>query len=120
MNGEGEDASKVIHVKFIKKLDAPFKVLVTSFVIPSSVTRLGLSSIVNSLLTLEKPELFDFLIDGELIRMSLEQFLDAKGISGVDTAESGDTTTRLDAYKILRGHKASVESVTAQKYGSNV
>lgn len=52
MNGEGEDASKVIHVKFIKKLDAPFKVLVTSFVIPSSVTRLGLSSIVNSLLTL--------------------------------------------------------------------
>ncbi|XP_033133920.1 ribosome biogenesis protein WDR12 homolog [Brassica rapa] len=126
MNGEGEDASKVIHVKFIKKLDAPFKVLVTSFVIPSSVTRLGLSSIVNSLLTLEKPELFDFLIDGELIPMSLEQFLDAKGISGemtleieyirvvaskVDTAESGDTTTRLDAYKILRGHKASVESL---------
>ena len=43
MNGEGEDASKVIHVKLITKLDSPFKVPVTSVVIPSSVTRLGLS-----------------------------------------------------------------------------
>ncbi|KAF8118020.1 hypothetical protein N665_0006s0024 [Sinapis alba] len=216
MNGEGEDASKVIHVKFVTKLDSPFKVPVTSVVIPSNVTRLGLSSIVNSLLTLEKPEAFDFLIDGELIRMSLEQFLLAKGISAertleieyiravaprkeeepslhddwvsavdgssprfvltgcydglgriwsspgscthileghtgaissiafansegaegvtvataskdrtlrlfkVDTAESSDTTTRVGAYKILRGHKASVATVAAQKYGSKV
>lgn len=52
MNGEGEDASKVIHVKFITKLYPPFKVPVSSVVIPSNVTRLGLSSIVNSLLTL--------------------------------------------------------------------
>ncbi|CAN7005564.1 unnamed protein product [Brassica rapa subsp. trilocularis] len=216
MDGEGEEASKVIHVKFLTKLDSPFKVPVTSVVIPSSVTRLGLSSILNSLLTLEKPEAFDFLIDGELIRMSLEQFLLAKGISAertleieyiravaprkeekpslhddwvsavdgsspsfvltgcydglgriwsspgscthileghtgaissiafansegaegvtvataskdrtlrlfkVDTAESGDSTTRVGAYKILRGHKASVASVASQKYGSKV
>ena len=38
----------------------------------------------------------------------------------VDTAESGDPTTRVGAYKILRGHKASVASVAAQKYGSKV
>ncbi|KAJ4908346.1 Transducin/WD40 repeat-like superfamily protein [Raphanus sativus] len=216
MSGEGEDASKVIHVKFVTKLDSPFKVPVTSVVIPSSVTRLGLSSIVNSLLTLDKPEAFDFLIDGELIRMSLEQFLLAKGISAertleieyiravaprmeekpslhddwvsavdgssprfvltgcydglgrlwssprscthileghtgaissiafansegaedltvataskdrtlrlfkVGTTESGDITTRVGAYKILRGHKASVATVAAQKYGSKV
>ena len=55
MDGEGEDASKVIHVKFLTKLDSPFKVPVTSVVIPSSVTRLGLSSILNSLLTLGRP-----------------------------------------------------------------
>jgi len=29
------------------------------------------------------PEPFDFLIDGELVRMSLEEFLLAKGISAV-------------------------------------
>uniref|UniRef100_A0A0D3EF34 Uncharacterized protein n=1 Tax=Brassica oleracea var. oleracea TaxID=109376 RepID=A0A0D3EF34_BRAOL len=103
MNGEGEDASKVIHVKLITKLDSPFKVPVTSVVIPSSVTRL------------EKPEPFDSLIDGELIRMSPEQFLNAKGISAVDTTESGDTTTRLGAFKILRGHRASVASVGLDK-----
>lgn len=38
----------------------------------------------------------------------------------VDTAESGDSTTRVGAYKILRGHKASVASVASQKYGSKV
>ncbi|WZY74934.1 ribosome biogenesis protein WDR12 homolog [Brassica napus] len=216
MDGEGEDGSKVIHVKFVTKLYPPFKAPVSSVVIPSNVTRLGLSSIVNSLLTLEKPEAFDFLIDGELIRMSLEQFLLAKGISAertleieyiravaprkeekpslhddwvsavdgssprfiltgcydglgriwsspgscthileghtgaissvafvnsqggesvtvataskdrtlrlfkVDTAESGDSTTRVRAYKILRGHKASVQSVVAEKHGNMV
>ncbi|CAH8361131.1 unnamed protein product [Eruca vesicaria subsp. sativa] len=216
MDGQGEDASKVIHVKFVTKLDSPFKAPVTSVVIPSNVTRLGLSSIVNSLLTLEKHEAFDFLIDGELIRMSLEQFLLAKGISAertleieyiravaprkeekpslhddwvsavdgssprfvltgcydglgriwsspgscthileghtgaissiafansegaegvtvataskdrtlrlfkVGTDESGDSTARVGAYKILRGHKASVTTVAAQKYGSKV
>lgn len=52
MDVEGEDASKVVHVKFVTKLDSPFKVPVTSVVIPSNLTRLGLSSIVNSLLTL--------------------------------------------------------------------
>ncbi|KAF2572774.1 hypothetical protein F2Q70_00006038 [Brassica cretica] len=134
MNGEGEDASKVIHVKLITKLDSPFKVPVTSVVIPSSVTRLGLSlslslpvSLVSWLCAYfplfkvpEKPEPFDSLIDGELIRMSPEQFLNAKGISAVDTTESGDTTTRLGAFKILRGHRASVAGVTVQKYGSRV
>lgn len=30
-----------------------------------------------------QPEPFDFLIDGEFVRMSLEQFLLAKGISAV-------------------------------------
>ena len=32
-----------------------------------------------------EPQPFDFLIDGELVRMSLEQFLLAKGISAVCT-----------------------------------
>ncbi|WZZ66903.1 hypothetical protein YC2023_078273 [Brassica napus] len=54
MVGKGEDASKVIHVKFVMKFYPPFKALVTSVVIPSNFTRLSLSSIVNSLLTLDR------------------------------------------------------------------
>ncbi|CAN8236305.1 unnamed protein product [Cochlearia groenlandica] len=220
MDIEGEDASKRLHVKFVTKLESPFKVPVSSVAIPSNVTRLGLSSIVNSIIEIENPEWktepFDFLIDGELIRMSLEQFLLAKGISAertleieyiravtprkeenpslhddwvsavngsssrfiltgcydglgriwsspgtcshileghtgaissvafvksngadnatvataskdrtlrlfkVDTADSVDSTTKVRAYKILRGHKASVQSVVAHKSGDMV
>jgi ribosome biogenesis protein YTM1 len=37
-----------------------------------------------------------------------------------DPAESVDSTTKVRAYKILRGHKASVQSVSAQKSGNMV
>ncbi|VYS66924.1 unnamed protein product [Arabidopsis thaliana] len=220
MDIDGEDVSRRLHVKFVTKLDSPFKVPVNSVAIPSNVTRLGLSSIVNSIIESENPEWktepFDFLIDGELIRMSLEEFLLAKGISAertleieyiravtprkveepslhddwvsavngssprfiltgcydglgrvwssagscshileghsgaissvalvnsndaetvtvataskdrtlrlfkFDPAESVDSTTKVRAYKILRGHKASVQSVSAQKSGNMV
>ncbi|KAG7555378.1 WD40 repeat [Arabidopsis suecica] len=220
MDVDREDVSRRLHVKFVTKLDSPFKVPVNSVAIPSNVTRLGLSSIVNSIIESDNPEWktepFDFLIDGELIRMSLEEFLLAKGISAertleieyiravtprkeeepslhddwvsavngssprfiltgcydslgrvwrsagscshileghsgaissvalvnsndaetvtvataskdrtlrlfkFDPAESVDSTTKVRAYKILRGHKASVQSVSAQKSGNMV
>ncbi|XP_010492399.1 PREDICTED: ribosome biogenesis protein WDR12 homolog [Camelina sativa] len=220
MDVDGEDVSRRLHVKFVTKLDSPFKVPVNSVAIPSNVTRLGLSSIVNSIIQSDNPEWktepFDFLIDGELIRMSLEEFLLAKGISAertleieyiravaprkeeepslhddwvsavngssprfiltgcydglgrvwssagscshileghsgaissvavvnskdaetvtvataskdrtlrlfkFDADESVDSSTRVTAYKILRGHKASVQSVSAQKSGDMV
>ncbi|KAF5957559.1 hypothetical protein HYC85_004784 [Camellia sinensis] len=48
-------------------------------------TRMGLSAILNNLLQAGnadwKTEPFDFVINGELVRMSLEEFLLAKGIS---------------------------------------
>lgn len=37
-----------------------------------------------------------------------------------DPTESVDSTTKVRAYKILRGHKASVQSVSAQKSGNMV
>ncbi|KAG7550755.1 WD40 repeat [Arabidopsis thaliana x Arabidopsis arenosa] len=220
MDVDREDVSRRLHVKFVTKLDSPFKVPVNSVAIPSNVTRLGLSSIVNSIIESDNPEWktepFDFLIDGELIRMSLEEFLLAKGISAertleieyiravtprkeeepslhddwvsavngssprfiltgcydslgrvwrlagscshileghsgaissvalvnsndaetvtvataskdrtlrlfkFDPAESVDSTTKVRAYKILRGHKASVQSVSAQKSGNMI
>ncbi|CAN1274021.1 Ribosome biogenesis protein WDR12 homolog, partial [Linum perenne] len=80
-----------IQARFVTKLKPPFKAPPTAITIPATVTRLGLSSIVNSLLQAGAPEWesepFDFLIDGELVRMSLDQFLLAKGISAERTLE---------------------------------
>ncbi|XWS40989.1 hypothetical protein CRYUN_Cryun17cG0042500 [Craigia yunnanensis] len=80
-----EDNSRRIQVRFVTKLKAPYKVATTAIAIHSDLSRLGLSSIVNKLLQAVdsewKTEPFDFLINGELVRMSLEQFLLVKGIS---------------------------------------
>lgn len=85
IDGDVEETSRRVQVRFTTKLQSPFKTPPTSIAIPSNLTRMGLSAIVNNLLKSGnpdwKPEPFDFLIDGELVRMSLEQFLIAKGIS---------------------------------------
>ncbi|XP_065855380.1 ribosome biogenesis protein WDR12 homolog [Euphorbia lathyris] len=82
---EGDTEERQVQARFITKLKPPFKAPTTSITIPANLTRLGLSTIVNSLLKAGDPDWenhpFDFLIDGELIRMSLEQFLLVKGIS---------------------------------------
>ncbi|KAL2335449.1 hypothetical protein Fmac_016662 [Flemingia macrophylla] len=81
----GEGSSRRLQVRFVTKLDAPFKVPAAAIAIPTDLSRFGLSSLVNALLQSNnadfEPEPFDFLIDGEFVRMSLEQFLLAKGIS---------------------------------------
>ncbi|XP_062151053.1 ribosome biogenesis protein WDR12 homolog [Alnus glutinosa] len=85
MDGEAEENSRRVQVRFVTKLKPPLKVPPSSIAIPSNLTRLGLSTVVNNLLQAGnldwKAEPFDFLIDGELVRMSLEKFLLAKGIS---------------------------------------
>ncbi|CAI9109832.1 OLC1v1009743C2 [Oldenlandia corymbosa var. corymbosa] len=85
IDGDTDEASRRVQVRFVTKLKPPYKAPPTSITIPSNLTRLGLSTIVNSLLKAGnddwKTEAFDFLIDGELVRMSLEEFLIAKSIS---------------------------------------
>ncbi|KAE8706242.1 putative fasciclin-like arabinogalactan protein 20-like [Hibiscus syriacus] len=82
-----EGNSRRIQVRFVTKLKALYKVPNTAIAIPSHLHRLGLSSIVNKLLQAVnsewKTEPFDFLIDGELARMPLEEFLLAKGTSAL-------------------------------------
>ncbi|KAK8644386.1 hypothetical protein V6N13_123694 [Hibiscus sabdariffa] len=91
MDIENETNSRRIQVRFVTKLKARYKVPNTAIAIPSHLHRLGLSSIVNKLLQAVnsewKTEPFDFLIDGELVRMPLEEFLLAKGISAEKTLE---------------------------------
>ncbi|XP_028764508.1 ribosome biogenesis protein WDR12 homolog [Neltuma alba] len=86
MGEEAEGTSRKIQVRFVTKLKPPLKVSSSVISIPANLTRFGLSSVINSLLEAAgdpdyKPEPFDILIDGELVRMSLEEFLVVKGIS---------------------------------------
>lgn len=49
--------------------------------VPANLTRYGLSQIINHLLALDPARPFDFLINGELLRLSLHKHLAAKQLS---------------------------------------
>uniref|UniRef100_A0A0E0EE36 Ribosome biogenesis protein WDR12 homolog n=1 Tax=Oryza meridionalis TaxID=40149 RepID=A0A0E0EE36_9ORYZ len=84
-SGGASDPSRQVRVRFVTKLPAPLRAPPTSIAVPADLTRMGLSEIVNSLLLAASPDHqaqpFDFLVDGELVRLPLQEFLLAKGIS---------------------------------------
>uniref|UniRef100_J3MMP5 Ribosome biogenesis protein WDR12 homolog n=1 Tax=Oryza brachyantha TaxID=4533 RepID=J3MMP5_ORYBR len=79
------DPSRQVRVRFVTKLPPPLRAPHTSIAVPADLTRMGLSEIVNSLLLAasagHQTQPFDFLVDGELVRLPLQEFLLAKGIS---------------------------------------
>ncbi|SCU82508.1 LADA_0C05864g1_1 [Lachancea dasiensis] len=66
---------------FTREQDESLQVEDSTLFAPVSLKRYGLSEIVNHLLKLEKSVPFDFLVDGELLRTSLEAYLTKKGLS---------------------------------------
>lgn len=64
------------HVQYVVT-DAPFAV-------PSKLGRYGLSEVINHLLELESPIPFDFLISGQLLRVSLKSFIRSHRLSVED------------------------------------
>ncbi|XP_073159437.1 ribosome biogenesis protein WDR12 homolog [Henckelia pumila] len=90
-DGGGSEFSRQMQVRFVTKLKPPYKAPPASISIPANLARFGLSALLNNLLQAGnagwEPEPFDFLIDGELVRMSLEEFLLAKGISAEKVLE---------------------------------
>ncbi|AET40610.1 Ytm1p Ecym_6228 [Eremothecium cymbalariae DBVPG len=76
-----EDKSQAKIKFFTRESDESLHVLDTPLFAPVSLKRYGLSEIVNHLLGLEKPIPFDFLVDGELLRTSLQEYLTKKGLS---------------------------------------
>ncbi|CAA2957696.1 ribosome biogenesis WDR12 homolog [Olea europaea subsp. europaea] len=80
-----EESSRQVQVRFVTKLKPPYKAPSTTLAIPTNITRLRLSDIVNNILEAGfddwQYQPFDFLIDGKFLRISLEDFLVAKGIS---------------------------------------
>lgn len=77
-----EDKSQVKINFFTREKDESLHVQDVPMFVPISLKRYGLSEIVNHLLTnKDKPIPFDFLIDGELLRTSLQEYLVKKGLS---------------------------------------
>lgn len=76
-----EEETRQVQVRFTTKLQPALRVPTPSIAIPAHLTRYGLSDIINTLLGHEKPQPFDFLVEGELVRTSLEKLLLIKGIS---------------------------------------
>eukprot|EP00897_Mesotaenium_endlicherianum_P005871 jgi/Mesen1/5311/ME000264S04333 len=70
-----------VQVRFDTRLPNHLKVPSTPYAVPARLTRYGLSEVVNTILGLEKVQPFDFLVDGELVRSSLEKLLISKGLS---------------------------------------
>ncbi|KAL8228622.1 hypothetical protein R6Q59_000576 [Mikania micrantha] len=50
IDGVVEDTSRKVQVRFVTKLKPPFKAPTTSIALPSNLTRMGLSAVVNNLL----------------------------------------------------------------------
>ncbi|CAJ1380872.1 unnamed protein product, partial [Effrenium voratum] len=67
-------------VSFATKLPA-FQVPEEELVVPSNLGRYGLSEVVNRLLGKEQPVPFDFLVDGEFLRTSIDLYLEVHKLS---------------------------------------
>ncbi|CAI7653896.1 unnamed protein product [Penicillium pancosmium] len=55
--------------------------------VPTGLRRYALSTLVNNLLSSEKPIPFEFLINGTFLRTSIDEYLSANGISSETTLE---------------------------------
>ncbi|OQS03225.1 hypothetical protein THRCLA_04480 [Thraustotheca clavata] len=63
-----------IRVKFTTK-NPEIRVTETPFAVPIRLARAGLSQVVNHLLNTSEPKPFDFLIDGNFLRTTLEKYV---------------------------------------------
>mmetsp|Transcript_82904 Transcript_82904/g.173588 ORF Transcript_82904/g.173588 Transcript_82904/m.173588 type:complete len:461 (-) Transcript_82904:68-1450(-) len=68
-------------VSFTTKLPDKYQVQDDSLVVPASLKRFGLSEVVNRLLGFEKPVPFDFLVNGEFLRVDLYTYLESHKLS---------------------------------------
>ncbi|CAG8555185.1 7955_t:CDS:2 [Paraglomus occultum] len=69
-----------IQVRFTTK-QRQYIVTDSAILVPTNLRRYGLSEIINHLLDTEKPIPFDFMINGEFLRCSLDEYLKNAGLS---------------------------------------
>jgi len=71
--------------RFVTRMPEEFRITETPFAVPARLSRYGLSEVVNHLLNLETPKPLDFIVEGQLVRGSLEKVILAKNISAETT-----------------------------------
>ncbi|KAI8079998.1 WD40-repeat-containing domain protein [Halteromyces radiatus] len=92
-----------IQIRLITK-QKQYAVKDAPILVPAAFKRYGLSEIVNSLLDLDKPIPFEFLIDGEILRTSIaeyltEQQLSTENVITIEYIESMLPPTPLTSYQ---------------------
>jgi len=74
-------------VRFTTKLSEKYQIPEDQLVLPSNLKRYGLSEVVNRLLDFDTPVPFDFLVNGEFLRTSVYQYLEANNLSSEKVLE---------------------------------
>ncbi|KAF7795722.1 hypothetical protein EIP86_006887 [Pleurotus ostreatoroseus] len=88
------------------------------FMIPGSWRRYQLSQLVNKSLSLAKPVPFDFLVRGEILRTTLEEWCAEKGIGEEETLEIEYFESVMPPQKITSlPHEDWVSSVSCREKG---
>ncbi|KAI7868222.1 WD40-repeat-containing domain protein [Spinellus fusiger] len=92
-----------VQVRLITKQEK-YAVSDSAILVPSTFKRQGLSDLVNSLLGYDTPTPFDFLIDGEILRTSVAEYLSTKSLSTeniitIEYVEAMLPPTPLTAYQ---------------------
>ena len=95
---------KEVSVLFVSTLRSIPPLPSHPFTVPVHLTRLGLSEVVNALLSLPKPRPFDFVLDGSLVRSSLLHCLQRLG-KGV--GETGLTIEVVEALHSPQRHRST-------------
>lgn len=97
------DENAEIQVRF-ETQQKKYSVTDKPFSVPTRLKRYGLSEVINHLLQLDPPRPFDFLIDGEFIRSSLEKYivdhqLSRETIIKIEYCEAVPPPTPLNSYE---------------------
>ncbi|PHZ16805.1 WD40 repeat-like protein [Rhizopus microsporus ATCC 52813] len=106
--------SEQVQVRFVT--ESQYKVSDAAMLLPSDIKKEGLSEIVNGLLDNETPVPFDFLIDGQLLRTSIAEYLNMNRLSTenlitIEYVESMLPPVPLTAYQ----HDDWISSVTGNR-----
>lgn len=80
MTNQDESAGSSVQIRFATK-DPSLAIESRPLLVPTSLKRYGLSEIVNHLLETDSPIPFSFLVHGELLSSSVEEYLTKKGLS---------------------------------------
>ncbi|CAO3657977.1 unnamed protein product [Umbelopsis ramanniana] len=107
--------SEQVQVQFTTQ-QQQYAITESAIFVPANFKRYGLSGIVNHLLGNDKPIPFDFLINGELLRTSLSQYLVSNNVSSenvisIEYVESMLPPTPVSAFQ----HDDWISSVKGQQ-----